>query len=183
MGHVELIARSGIALVFASAAISKLRDRASFRAFRYSLERLSLPGPLKGSAAAGLVASSEAVVPVLLAFAPTTVAGYALGIILLCAFSVAIGRAVARGDTVSCRCFGADGAVLSATHLARNGILIALCVIGEIGIATTRVGASAGAAAVALASGAVIGLLLTRWDDLAFLATVPPESSRQLRKD
>jgi uncharacterized membrane protein YphA (DoxX/SURF4 family) len=53
-------------------------------------------------------------------------AGAAVALLLLAAFSLFLGRAVASGATAPCNCFGAARAEpVSAADLARNGLLAA----------------------------------------------------------
>ncbi|MEA3075463.1 MAG: hypothetical protein QOF60_371 [Actinomycetota bacterium] len=112
-----------LAAVFVWAAVAKVRGRdatvASFRG-------LGLPGP-------GVLAVVVPVVEIGLAVGLVvmpSVAGW-LALALLAAFTVVIGRAIARGVEVGCACFGsaANDRPVSPLEVVRNAGLAALAVV------------------------------------------------------
>jgi hypothetical protein len=117
---VTLAVRGGLALLFASAALHKLRGRAAFTGVLAAYR--VLPAPLVAAAAVA-VAAAELLVAAALAI------GSALGPVgavgLLATYSFAIGVNLARGRrTIDCGC-GALGArqPISEWLLARNALL------------------------------------------------------------
>jgi hypothetical protein len=113
---------------------------------------------------APVVLLGEAAATVLVVTAPR--AGFALAAALLLAFAAAIARALRRGDTRPCRCFGRSTTPLARHHIWRNLLLTAVALAGAL--------APAGAPGVALtveaaAAGLVVGALTVMLDDLRFL--------------
>jgi hypothetical protein len=74
----------------------------------------------------------------------------------------------------ACQCFGADGGPLSGRHLVRNGVLLLVATCGLV-LASPSIEFPVPqvAACPAVLAGVVGGVLLTRWDDLAFLVVGP----------
>lgn len=119
-----VVARALVGIVLLLAGALKARDRT----WPEAAGRFGLPRP-------GAIALPwlEVVVGALL------VAQYggrwtALGaLVLLVAFTAAVGARVARGDEVPCACFGAlTAAPVSRRTLARNLVLTALAAVGAI---------------------------------------------------
>ncbi|GAA3259631.1 MauE/DoxX family redox-associated membrane protein [Nonomuraea helvata] len=162
---LDLLARVLLAVVFFAAVVGKTRSRQGFAEFRDSVAAIG-PRWLSAGPAAGAVVAGEAATVVLLAVPGTRLAGYALAAVLLIVFCAVIARAVLARQFVRCQCFGAGGGLLGPQHLVRNGLLVAVAVIGALagGVPT-----SAQATLVALVTGAFLGLLTTRWEDVAFL--------------
>ncbi|GAB3976601.1 MauE/DoxX family redox-associated membrane protein [Plantactinospora veratri] len=117
MSYALEFSRWLLVLVFLASAGSKLRGRASFRAFADSLRAMALlPSRVVGPVAVA-VTTAEAAVPVLLVPLPVaglTTVGFALAAALLAAFTVAVAAVLRRGTPVSCRCFGEAAAARSA---------------------------------------------------------------------
>jgi hypothetical protein len=162
---LDLFARALLAVVFLAAVVGKARSRQGFAEFRDSVAAIG-PRWLPAGPAAGAVVVGEATTVVLLAVPGTRLAGYALAAALLIVFCVGIARAVLARQSVRCQCFGAGGGVLGPKHLVRNGLLVAVAATGAL---TAGVPPSAPATLVALVAGAFLGLLTTRWEDVAFL--------------
>lgn len=170
---LDLFARALLAVVFFAAVVGKTRARQEFADFRDSVATIG-PQWLPAGPAAVAVVAGEAATVVLLAVPGTRIAGYALAAVLLIAFCAGIGRAILARQSVRCQCFGAGGGLLGPQHLVRNGLLVAVAVAGAIagGLPT-----SAPAMLIALVAGAFLGLLTTRWEDVAFLV-VPARRTR-----
>ncbi|MEU6711428.1 MauE/DoxX family redox-associated membrane protein [Nonomuraea sp. NPDC046802] len=162
---LDLFARVLIAVVFFAAVVGKTRSRQGFAEFRDSVAAVG-PRWLPAGPAAGAVVAGEAATVVLLAVPGTRLAGYALAALLLIVFCAGIARTIRARQSVRCQCFGAGGGVLGPQHLVRNGLLVAVAVVGAL---AGDVPTSAPAMLVALATGAFLGLLTTRWEDVAFL--------------
>ena len=117
------------------------------------------------------VAGAEAVVPVLLAVPATAVAGFGLAVLLLGAFTLAVGVVLRRGTAASCPCFGASAAPFGARHLVRNGALLAAGVLGAVTVGEGS--GQAGGVLLAVLTGAVLASLVARLDDLVALFVLP----------
>jgi Methylamine utilisation protein MauE len=170
--------RGLLAVVFATAAFGKAANLGQFGLLADSLEKI---GPqlfatrLRRLAGAAGVVAAEATVCILLVVPATSLAGLALALALLLAFGAAIANVLRRGATAPCHCFGAEGSPLSSSHLLRNGLLAA---IAAAGIAVRLSGGPVSAlpdydGALAVALGLLLGIGITRWDDLVFIATPP----------
>lgn len=172
MSYLLLACRVMLAAVFVVALVGKVRNRAAYAEFRQSVvEWRVLPRRWSVAAAAGTVAG-EAGVLLLLALPWTAAIGFALGALLLAAFTTGIVLALRLGRTATCRCFGASTTTLNAAHVVRNAILIVLCLAGAVG-ATVADGAeqlSWPGAILALSAAGIGALFVVRFDDLAALA-------------
>jgi len=124
------VARIVLAAVFALAAVTKLADldgaRRAARDFGVP-ERLA---PAVGT----LLPVAELAAALLLLPAETAVAGAALALALLLAFTTAIAVSLARGETPDCHCFGQlHSAPAGPATLIRNGALAALAAFVLVG--------------------------------------------------
>lgn len=170
MQYIEVAVRAVLVVVFALALAGKVSSRSAFAAFVASLRRMNLVGEawLRTAAVATVVAESAIVV---LALVPVRLAATAASVLaagLLGALTVAVAQVVRRGAAVPCRCFGASDTPLSMQHIARN---LTLVVVAGLGVAGSLAGGSFQAPLVAVIAlaGVVMGLLVTRWDDLVAL--------------
>ncbi len=102
MGNVYLIARVGLAAVFALAAVGKL---SSIERTRESLVSFGVPRALLAPASIALILG-EIAIAVLLIPPATAVAAAIAAAALMLVFSVAIVRAMGRGERPDCNCFG-----------------------------------------------------------------------------
>jgi hypothetical protein len=163
VSYLELGCRALLTTVLTIAAAGKVRP-AAFTAFAASLTPLrTIPAPARRPlAAAALLAETAAVV---LLWIPATVrAGHLLGALILTAFTVTLAVSRRQGITVRCRCFGYDAGPVRGGHVVRNLALIAAAVTG---LATASTAATA-EPVLPVAAGVLAGLLITRWDDMAF---------------
>ncbi|MFI7038755.1 MauE/DoxX family redox-associated membrane protein [Microbispora rosea] len=177
MAYLFAFCRLLTGIVFLMSAVSKLRGRAAYEEFTAATRALvRLPSRL----VAALVVAAEIAVAPLLAWRPTTLAGFGVALGLLVAFTAAIVVALRRGRRVPCRCFGASAVPVGAGHLARNAVLIVAAAAGAVQAGAGAVHAGTGAvfaglgpaglAAVALAAGAV-AVLLSAIGEIAGLFT------------
>jgi len=119
---ISFAARLGLAIVFAAAAIGKVRN---LGATRQATEDLGVPRWLAPTVAVAL-ALVESVVAVGLVI-PRTAGWAALAAAeLVVAFSILVGVQLARGRRPHCNCFGDGGAPISHMTLVRNGTLFAM---------------------------------------------------------
>jgi hypothetical protein len=124
-------------------------------------------------ASTALVAA-EAGTAGLLATPWTVSIGLVAAIALFAALTVGTVVVVRRRLGVRCACFGRSAAPVSASHVVRNVILL----LGAVGAAWSTwsiVGQVVTTAdlAVSVGAGAVLAVLVGRWDDLAFLFAEP----------
>lgn len=169
-----------LAVVFALAALGKARGRKSFEDFIQTLGNFGFPPSWAGSPLAAALILTEAASALLLLMGMA--AGYALALALLGGFTLGIAWVLRRGDKVACRCFGASKTPVGAAHLVRNGLLLAITVLGAMSHGGEPL--PAGLGAVAGTVGVLAGLFVTRWDDLVFLfrGPVPLAAPSRTRK-
>jgi Methylamine utilisation protein MauE len=163
MEYVRAGCASLIALVFVASAVSKMRD---FDGFARSLPALAPVGPVLVRPLAMVVVVAEAATPVLLVIPPVTSYGFALGFVLLAAFTGAIAVAVRRGRHAPCRCFGVSSTPVGPRHLVRNTALSSMAALG--GLAPQQIPPPAGLA-VAAAAGLIGAILIVSFDDIVDL--------------
>jgi hypothetical protein len=115
-----------LALVLGYAGITKLRHIES------AVRGFTALGVARAHVTTRIVAVVEVVTAVGLLWAPRTAGPFA--VVLLSAFSVVMLRALSRGVTVACGCFGPSDEPLSAVDLVRNlffvGAALAACTAG-----------------------------------------------------
>ena len=121
---VHTALRAGLALLFAMAALHKLRDAASFRA---TLAEYRMVPQALVRATATIVIAVEVVVAVAVLRPGTYAAAGVAAAVLLCVYSVAIATNLARGRRhIDCGCLGpSSGQGLTPWLLIRNAALVA----------------------------------------------------------
>ncbi|MEV4019588.1 MauE/DoxX family redox-associated membrane protein [Nonomuraea angiospora] len=170
MQYVDVASRLLLLTVFVLALASKVSSRRAWSEFVQSIKAMAVIDNARAPAAATATAVAEAGVIVLAAL-PLRWAGSASFVLaagLLGCLTVAVIMVVRRGAAVPCRCFGASRTPLSMAHVVRNGILIAVALLG---LAASLVNGSLDPAIGVIVGvfGAVLGLLMARWDDLVSL--------------
>jgi hypothetical protein len=170
---MEVALRTVLTVVFGLALVSKVRSRAAFAEFAGSLGDIGwLRGRLQAVASAAIAVAEAAVVTLLLV--PAAVSwGFGASTLLLAAFTLTTASAVARGDRVRCRCFGAGHGQIGPAQLVRNVVLIALSAAGLALAPASHRGPGAAALVLAVGLALLAGLALVRWDDLARLVRTP----------
>jgi peroxiredoxin/uncharacterized membrane protein YphA (DoxX/SURF4 family) len=133
-----LAIRVGLAVVLAVAGAGKLADRAGAR---QAVTGFGVPEPLAGPVA-NLLPWVELAAAILLIPSVTQPVGAALALALMLAFSGAIARSMARGETPDCHCFGAlHSEPAGPKTLVRNLLLsasAAVALAGGPGTSATR---------------------------------------------
>ena len=130
MNTVLVVARVGLAFVFAVAAFGKLAD---MRGWRTALEGFNVPRQLVPTVAVVLPIAELASVLTLL-LEPTVPIGAALALALLLAFIGGITAALRRGTRPDCHCFGQlQSEPVGTETLVRNVLLGAVAVLVLIG--------------------------------------------------
>jgi hypothetical protein len=126
---IDLALRSCLALLFAAAAVHKLRDWARFRAT--VLEYRLLPPPLVLAASVAIVVA-ELGVATALVLPPARAAGSTGAATLASLYAIAIGVNLLRGRRdLDCGCLGAGGReTISWWLVGRNLVLVAVALAG-----------------------------------------------------
>jgi peroxiredoxin/uncharacterized membrane protein YphA (DoxX/SURF4 family) len=126
MNTILVVARVGVAAVFALAAVAKLADMPGSRA---ALDGFNVPARLVPSGAFALPLA-ELAAAVMLVIEPTVRIGAALAILLLLAFIGGIASALRRGVRPECHCFGQlQSEPVGTDTLVRNVLLAAVGVL------------------------------------------------------
>jgi len=165
MPTVALTLRVLLAVVLGWSSLSKLTESGR-RGLGDMLGQLGL-GRLAGLAGGTLVVG-EAGTAVLLLLPWTALAGAILAVALFGVLTAGVVVVLRKRMRVRCACFGSSGATLAPVHAVRNALLL----LGAVGATATAWAGpidTAAALAVAVVAGGLLGLLLTRLDDLVFL--------------
>lgn len=171
MAAGEVALRTVLAAVFAAAFVSKVRSRGAFGRFAGTLDDIGmLRGRRRRAAAAFAVPVAEGALIVLLAVPTTALVGFVAAFAVLAVFTAVVGREVAAGRTVRCRCFGGGAERIGAAQITRNLVLLGCAAAGIVVAATSRGGASASTLVLAVGGALLAAVFIVRWDDLASLA-------------
>jgi hypothetical protein len=171
MAYTALACQFAMGLAFAVSGISKVAGPKAFAEFTASVGTLGRVPPRLRAPLAAVVVVLELAVPVALA-TPAAGAAFMLAAGLLVAFSAAVWSAIRRRSTTPCRCFGPTSTPLGPLHLVRNGLLLAVAVVGAALLLAGPGGpAEPGGLVVAGAAGVVLAVVLIRVDDLLSLFT------------
>ncbi|MET8764840.1 MauE/DoxX family redox-associated membrane protein [Lentzea sp. NPDC004782] len=163
MSTVDLAGRAVLVLVFAASAIGKLGN---FGGFVAAIRGLRLVPDAWPRPVARLVVAAEAAAAGLLLLPHRgAVAGFTLVILLCVLFAVVIESSVRRDIRVACPCFGASADLLNRRHLVRNGLLVAVAVVGLAGVDTAPPGFVD--ALVGAVTAVFVAAVVIRFDDVA----------------
>ncbi len=147
MGALLLVCRLGLAVVFVTAGVAKLIDRAGTRdaVVEFGVGR-RMAGAVAGPLPVLEIAIGVALVPDVTA--PFGAVGAAL---LLGVFTVAIARSLARGQAPDCHCFGqVHSRPVGRGTVVRNVVLFACAAFVAVASGPWLVAAAAGVVIVAL---------------------------------
>ena len=125
MVYLAFASRAVVVAVFLAAALSKVRSRSAWRLFQSSTAVLTRTHPRFASRIGVLVVAAEFAVATLVAIQPVALLGFTLAVLMLLAFSAAVGLAIRDGTRVHCQCFGSGGTLQLAT-LVRNACLLGI---------------------------------------------------------
>lgn len=170
MQYVLECSRVTLLVVFAAAATGKL-TRSGFRDFSYATSELAQMSRRRALIAASMVLGLELMTLGLLLIPSTTLFGLVLAATLLASFTGVLIRAISRGRTASCHCFGSSGAPVGWTHVFRNSTMVG---IAAVGICFSAAGSRApivpeGWVAPVVCASIFLAALLVRWEDTVFL--------------
>ncbi|MEV8637014.1 MauE/DoxX family redox-associated membrane protein [Streptosporangium sp. NPDC051023] len=174
MAYLSFICRLLLALVFFVAVATKVRGRSDLAQFRAAVREFGVGLPWS-SAASGAVIAGELVAASLMLIDAVAPVGLGLAAVLLAAFTGAIGSAVRRGATTSCRCFGASDQPLGVRHVVRNVILLSITAAGMTGTLLAPGGVGGLDVTALFLSGfvaVVLATLVIAYDDLVALVLV-----------
>ena len=126
---IDLAIRACLALLFAAAAVHKLRDLARFGA---TMAEYRLLPPALARPASLAVVAAELAVATALVLSPARAAGYTGAATLAALYAVAIGVNLLRGRRdLDCGCLGAGGReTISWWLVGRNLVLVAVALAG-----------------------------------------------------
>ncbi|KAA8882082.1 hypothetical protein F3087_39195 [Nocardia colli] len=170
MSYVVLSCRYLLGGVFLVALVGKLRSRAAYSEFVAATGALLGVGDRIARWAAMSTVVAEAVIVCALIAEPTARVGLGLAALLLGCFSVALTRALRRGSTTPCRCFGASTTPIRIEHALRSAVLGVLALGGlllDLTLETHRYELAGVAVSVPAVAAGI--LLTTRLDDVADL--------------
>ena len=157
MLYVTIGAQVAVGLVFLSAAVSKCRSRRALAVFRDAFSQLVPRLRRHAAAIAAAVVTLEWATVVLIAVPGTALAGLAMADAILIVFTAVLASALRRGVATPCRCLGASDRPVSAVHVVRNGLLIA---VATPGLAAAIVGGPSKISLVGGVVAAVAGVLV-----------------------
>ncbi|MFI1869955.1 MauE/DoxX family redox-associated membrane protein [Streptomyces jumonjinensis] len=161
-----------LVVVFATAAVGKVRGASTFAAFVDTVKDLRLVPERWARGCARLLVAGETAAALLLLTAPLApragTAGFILAAALLAVFTTAVALTVARRTGVRCRCFGASASPLGARHAVRNGVLTVVALTGAV-LAPAVVRVRPAEALLAVCAGTLAGALAVVWDDIVGL--------------
>jgi hypothetical protein len=170
MQYLAIGCRTAVVVVFLLAVTGKVLGAGAFAEFTRSVAQLKAAPPRLVPVVARATVLAEALTVLLLGIGIRIIAviGFSLAIVLGVLFSQAILRSIRSGNRTACRCFGRSSSPLGPRHLVRNGLLLAVTVVG---LASSWAGDSAepAGALVAVLAGLFLGLIIASFDDLAQL--------------
>ena len=167
MGYVVPACRCLFGVVFLVAPFGKVRGRTAFIEFVAAVGDMVPRAARFARPLAIAVVVGETAVSLAMLSGRTAVFGFALAIVMLGAFVIAIALRIRRGAPSRCRCFGSSDVPLGLGHIVRNAALIAVALAG-LGGATVRPEISLAPAGTLLsvATGLVFATLFIRFEDL-----------------
>ncbi|PXX71664.1 methylamine utilization protein MauE [Nocardia tenerifensis] len=170
MSYAVLSCRYLLAGVFLVALVGKLRSRTAYSEFAAATGALLGVGDPTARYAALTTLTAEALIVCALIAEPTARIGLVLAALLLGCFTVALGRALRRGSTTPCRCFGASTTPIRVHHAMRSASLGVLALAGLLADLTLETHSYAPAGVAVAAPAVAMGILLiTRLDDVVDL--------------
>lgn len=183
MAEVTVAAVAVIAVCFGASAVLKLRAGSAYGMYRSGLAEARLvPDRLLPAVAASLAATEAIIGAAAIAALALTMSGnnvipleaaaLGCGVLLSALLTLGVAVVLARGTRARCSCFGSGASKpLGLLHLARNVALLTILSLGLAAGIVTSGQPGLASAAVATEAGTLLGLLLVRFEDLAWLIT------------
>ena len=180
MSYVMVCLSLVIAGVFGISAMSKVLGRASYAGFRDSVHHLGGVPARSAQLVAVAVVALELLVSAATVRPGTAPAGLGAALLMLAAFTVVLSRAVRRGTSPACHCFGAGSKPVSGRHVVRNLVLIAVAGAAlAMRLLTGAPRVSAPGLLLCLLVAGVVAAGVALLDDLvALLRPVPPPDNQ-----
>ena len=123
VAYLAELCRLYVSITLAAAALGKATDVPMFGA---TIRQLSgFPSRMANLVACFVIGIEAAISASLLLGGDWARFGMAAAVVLISIFSAVIVRALAKGERVTCNCFGSRGQRMSVHDLARNGFLVA----------------------------------------------------------
>ncbi len=170
MATVALALRLTVSFVLVAAAFGKVRSPGSFAGFVMLVAEIGVPTRWVRPACAATIAG-EALTALAVPWPLTGAASAGAAALIFALFTAGVARAVRRGLTAQCHCFGPTGQRLRRLHVVRNAALTALASAALAATVPTPAGGPAALPGVLIATVvAVLGAtVVVRLEDLAFL--------------
>lgn len=183
MDLLVVAVRVMLTVLFTASLLGIARER-SLAPLRVAVQQWTSGNRLESAALTVALVAAEVLVLVLLTWPGGGAWGLGLAGLLLVGFTVVLRRGIRRGVRADCHCFGTSGRPADIWTLVRNevAILLALVAFAATLAARSTWGSLPGAAesatptptVVAVVTGALVGLILSRTDDLAVVFSRSP---------
>jgi len=182
MPVVADLAATAMLVVFAVALVAKSRSAMAFDDFAASLSQFGINSVRRQRLAAGGVLIVEATSCAgLLLLGHHPVVRFALPVLLLAFFALAIGLSAHRGQVTACHCFGTSATLPTRPHIVMN---CGLALLGCLAMTSHPVDGSAGDAVLGIGLGLIVGILFASSADLyVALSTAPPAPVSRPRRE
>src|SRR5215472_9182776 len=171
--------RALLVVVLGLAVIGKISSMTAFRRFMDTLTALPFLRQRRHPVLAVTIVATEGASVVFLVVPVTALAGLALAVVLLVAFTLVPALSLRRGVELTCRCFGVREAKIGRSHVLRNGLALCAAVAGLT--ASLASGAAAAWSPVAIGIGIFAGIIFVGWDEIAYLLRPPAQASHPWR--
>jgi hypothetical protein len=171
--YAVLAGRGLIGLVFAVAAVTKVRSPSAYREFASWLAALPVPMAANRALPAAFIAAEVAIVA-LVAVPVAATAGLLLAAGCLAVMTAGTAVIVKRGARVSCQCFGPSSSPLGARHVVRDGVLLVIALVAALGTRGSTV--TPAGIALSLVAALIGATFLVFSDDLIALLESDPAS-------
>ncbi|MEH1124893.1 MauE/DoxX family redox-associated membrane protein [Micromonospora sp. CPCC 206061] len=159
--------------VLAISIIGKVRTRVGFHAFADAITGLQVISPRWSRLVAAASIAAETFVLALLVWPGGAPAGLAAAVLLFGAFAFVLARAIRRGSTVGCHCFGPTSAPVAWRHVIRSGFLAVAsfgALLGTIALPAVSLGSlDPPQLLLALFVAGIVVMALVWLDDLTWL--------------
>jgi hypothetical protein len=180
MQYVAIACRCLLGFVFLWSLVGKARSRRAYQQFVASTRELT--GTTQGAAGvlAPAAAAAELLIVVLLTVPGLPIAGYAVALTLLAAYTGTLALALRRGVRPPCRCLGSRADPIRPALLARNAGLLLTGAIGLIAAADNSPGVKPIPVAVSVLAAAVLAALVVFFEDLATALSIGAAPGREM---
>ncbi|WP_405426720.1 MauE/DoxX family redox-associated membrane protein [Micromonospora sp. NBC_00617] len=166
--------------VLAISVIGKVRNRESFNAFAEAITELQAASARWSRPVAAASIAAEIGVLTLVLWPASATVGLTAAVLLFAAFAIVLARAVRRGSTAGCHCFGPTNTPVAWRHVIRSAFLAgaaAGALPGAISLPTVSPAIlEPSQFLVAVAIAVFVATALVRLDDLTWLIRGVPHA-------